>query len=252
MSLYGRRRVLAGLGAAALMMRPLSAAAAGNPPSLLLRRLTRDIFLHESLIDYGNGQYGRSNGLVVLCGDRAVLIDTAVTEAATAELLDRIRMPVAELIITHAHSDRMGGIAVVDDRGIPSLIYEKGLAKAAALGYRSPTGSWSGRAHAVTIGGRRFELFFPGGAHSFDNVVVYLPDARLLFGGCMVRAAAADNPGGIEFARVCDWSRSLRALEVRFPDARVIVPGHGEPGGFELLRHTARLVAPAFEARACD
>jgi hypothetical protein len=30
-------------------------------------------------------------------------------------------------------------------------------------------------------------VFFPGAAHSADNVVVYFPKKRLLFGGCMIK-----------------------------------------------------------------
>ncbi|MDA5193551.1 MBL fold metallo-hydrolase [Govanella unica] len=244
-----RRAVLAGLAAGLVL--PGKAFAGPVVPQLYLQRLTADIWMHVSWIDYGGTAFGASNGLVVRCGDRVVLVDTPCTEGYTAELLDRIRMPVAQLIITHAHSDRLGGIAVTEDRGIPSLIHELGLAKAVALGYRAPSATWNGVSHRLTIGGRGFELFFPGGAHSFDNTVVYLPDARLLFGGCMVRGAVADNPGGIEFADVCNWPRALMALEQRFPKARIVVPGHGDAGGFGLLRHTARLVAPPFQERGC-
>jgi arylsulfatase A-like enzyme len=41
------------------------------------------------------------------------------------------------------------------------------------------------------------------------------------------------------------WPRSLAALEQALPDARLVVPGHGAPGGPELLRHTHDLLAAA-------
>ena len=246
-----RRAAVQGLLLAALLPK-IARAAAETPPPLQLRRLAKDIFMHVSWVNYGGKGFVASNGLVVLVRDGAVLIDTPCNAAYTTALLERIRMPVLQVIFTHAHDDRTGGHPVTLARGIPSLAYVKSSAKMEALGLGVPTAVWDGLSHALTIGGRRFELFYPGGAHSFDNSVVYLPDRALLFGGCMVRAEAATNPSGIQFADVCHWPKALRALELRYPKARVVVPGHGEPGGFSLLRHTGRLVAPAFESRACS
>jgi glyoxylase-like metal-dependent hydrolase (beta-lactamase superfamily II) len=41
------------------------------------------------------------------------------------------------------------------------------------------------------------------------------------------------------------WPASLARLKARFPDARLIVPGHGDPGGWELVDNTLRLLAAA-------
>jgi hypothetical protein len=38
------------------------------------------------------------------------------------------------------------------------------------------------------------------------------------------------------------WPRAIATLQQRYRDVRVVVPGHGEPGGPELLVHTRELL----------
>jgi glyoxylase-like metal-dependent hydrolase (beta-lactamase superfamily II) len=75
----------------------------------------------------------------------------------------------------------------------------------------------------LSLGGETVEIFYPGPAHSPDNIVVYFPSAKLLFGGCMVRADG--QLGNLTDADLKKWPESIRKL--RKYDARLIVPGHG-------------------------
>lgn len=43
-------------------------------------------------------------------------------------------------------------------------------------------------------------------------------------------------------ADLAEWPNTIRALERKYPEAKIIVPGHGQPGGTELLRHTEELI----------
>jgi len=54
--------------------------------------------------------------------------------------------------------------------------------------------------------------------------------------------------GNTDDADIAHWDDAVVAVEARYPDARIIVPSHGPPGGRELLRHTIDL-ARAQEAR---
>jgi glyoxylase-like metal-dependent hydrolase (beta-lactamase superfamily II) len=80
-------------------------------------------------------------------------------------------------------------------------------------------------------------------------VVVWLPDVKVLFGGDLLRSAEARSLGNTREADLGTWPASLAAVERAFPDARLLVPGHGSPGGRELLRHTSDLLASSGEAR---
>lgn len=91
---------------------------------------------------------------------------------------------------------------------------------------------------SFTLGGETVRVIYPGAGHSADNVIVYFPARRVLFGGCMVRSGA--TLGNTADGDLGQWDRAAEAALALSP--RVVVPGHGEPGGQELLRRTVELV----------
>jgi metallo-beta-lactamase class B VIM len=89
------------------------------------------------------------------------------------------------------------------------------------------------------------EVFYPGPAHTRDNVVVWLPGSRVLAGGCAVRAGGATALGNVADADVPQYAASMRRVLARYPEPEIVVPGHGAPGGVELLRNTIEVAARA-------
>ncbi len=241
--------------AAALPVLTLPPTAAGEPtldPGLAVR-LDAELELEplgEGLwLWRGVGRFsGRpvpANGLVVAGDGEAVVVDTPWTDRLTGLLLGWVEEevgPVAAVVATHFHPDRLGGIGEVERRGIASWGQRQTARLAAAADLRPPAASFL-RQHVLEAAGAELELFFPGPGHSPDNVVVYLPGARLLFGGCLLKSATSTGLGYLGDADVESWAASLAAVGARFPDALRVVPGHGAPGGRELLEHTRELVA---------
>jgi metallo-beta-lactamase class B len=95
---------------------------------------------------------------------------------------------------------------------------------------------------SLTIGEEKFEVYFPGESHTIDNTVVYIHSRKILFGGCMVFSANRQAPGFIEHANMVDWAGSVEKVAMRFPDADVVVPGHGSAGDLSLLNHTIEVL----------
>jgi glyoxylase-like metal-dependent hydrolase (beta-lactamase superfamily II) len=95
----------------------------------------------------------------------------------------------------------------------------------------------------VALGSRVLELRDVGPGHTEDTIVVWLPDVRILFGGDLVRSAASRSLGYTAEANLEAWPASVQALIEAYGDALLIVPGHGAPGGRELLDHTLELLA---------
>lgn len=56
----------------------------------------------------------------------------------------------------------------------------------------------------------------------------------------MVKSMNAGK-GNVADANVTEWSNTIERVAVKFPDAKVVVPGHGSYGGMELLEFTAKL-----------
>ena len=81
---------------------------------------------------------------------------------------------------------------------------------------------------------------FYGEGHTRDNVVGYIPSEKALFGGCLIKSVNASK-GFIGDANVSEWSNSVGRIKRELPDLKIVIPGHGEYGGVELLDYTIEL-----------
>ena len=212
-----------------------------------------------------------SNSLLVEAADGTlVLCDTPMTEAATVHLLHWARERFGNrdwvVVNAHFHPDCTAGNAAMIDAGADvwassrtaELLEERGQEFLDALATQNASDSSLARDFRNTrlalpthvfdpdstvelpIHGERVVVFFPGPAHSPDNVVTFFEDRGLLFAGCLCLSAERDRPGYVGDADVVSWPASVRNVEAL--GAHVVVPGHGVPGGPELLEHTAAVL----------
>ena len=216
-------------------------------PAVDLRLLRPGVWVHTSRYALPDGSVIPSNGLVVKDGGGLVLIDTAWGETLTADLLDEIqreiKLPVRRAIVTHAHGDRLAGADWLRRRGIPVFASASTIRRAMEVGLAVPSDSLSGLrkpGDAEWVGS--VEVFFPGPAHSPDNVMVWVPAARVLFGGCAVKSADSASLGNLADADTRAWPEAIRRAMERYPSAEVVMPGHGAEGGKDLLAHTMSLL----------
>ncbi|HYE80132.1 MAG TPA: subclass B1 metallo-beta-lactamase [bacterium] len=217
-------------------------------PDLHVAALQPGVWLHTSWRTLPGGARFPSNGLLVQAGDSLLLIDTAWGEEPTEALLrwadTTLHLPLARAIVTHAHDDRMGGLPCLRRRHVPVLTHpltwydapRRGLALPDTLaGLRTPGA-------AVQVGS--VEVFFPGPAHTPDNLMVWLPRTRILFGGCAVRPLSSPDLGNVADAVVPAWPDAIRRTRHRYGKrARLVVPSHGSPAGPRALTHTLRLLS---------
>lgn len=205
------------------------------------------VWLHTSYKDLGSGVPFPSNGLLVRAGDELVLVDTAWTDAKTVAVLDWARselgMEVARAIVTHAHDDKMGGVAALHERGIPTLAGELTNRLAPQRGLEPAHRSLElGEPREIAEG---VEAYFPGPGHTADNIVVYLAAGNILFGGCLVRPAGSSSLGYTADADLDQWAETIEGVRDRFGEAEIVVPSHGAPGDRRLLDHTIALAREA-------
>ena len=217
--------------------------ATGLPGDLYVEPLEPGLWRHVSHRVLETAGRVPSNGLVVATPDGALLVDTAWTPEQTDALLDWTEAhvgPVQAVLVTHAHDDRIGGIETVHGRGIPSYGLEATSKLSEAQGGPPLTHPFATELSLAEFG-IPGEVFYPGPGHTVDNAVVWLEDSGTLFGSCMVRAATW-GIGNLEDAVPEAWPESAALLVERYGNARRVVPGHGDPGGPELLVRTQALV----------
>jgi metallo-beta-lactamase class B len=84
--------------------------------------------------------------------------------------------------------------------------------------------------------------YFLGAAHSLDNIVVWIPSENILFPGCMVKSLDSPNLGNVADGDLVAYPATLDRLMNKFKTAYIVIPGHGKPGGLDLLIHTRILL----------
>ena len=227
--------------------------------SLSISPLDRNVWLVSHTYPW------QCNSLVVLMSDKtAVFVDTTCSPAAMDAVIrwtKRELKPTKMIAVnTHFHIDRLGGNAALAKAGIPiygsettcDMIDERGKESQQRLAswiedpkiacyyrefvYVKPDRVFNdGKPFVLKFGFETMRLEYPGVAHSDDNLIVRFPERGILFGGCMIMATDQEN------ARWDDgngmlWFASLSRIDTN--GIRILVPGHGKPGGLELYRHT--------------
>ena len=64
----------------------------------------------------------------------------------------------------------------------------------------------------------------------------------MLYGGCAVHELSSTSAGNVADADLAEWPTSVERIQKHYPEAEVVIPGHGLPGGLDLLQHTANVV----------
>jgi metallo-beta-lactamase class B len=192
-------------------------------------------------------EWGRvpANGLIVIDQDKAIMVDTPWTPEQTAVLLDwvekNLKAKVEAVIVSHSHVDCLGGLPEIHKRGITSIGLKKTRELALAAGVEAPKRTFTDE-YKINVGKKEVELYYPGPGHTDDNIVTWIADEKVLFGGCLVKAGDATNLGNTAEADLAAWPATLTKVKSRYPQARLVVPGHGDPGGPELIDHTLELL----------
>jgi len=212
---------------------------------LEIREIAEGVYIHTTYRDIAGVVRFPSNGLLIASGNEAFLVDTAWGVEETEALLNwastQLQVSITGAVFTHADEDRMIGVDVLREAGARSYAIDKTFQEARRKGINLPD-SMIVHNQSLYVGTRKIETGVPGPGHSRDNIVVYLPDSGILFGGSMVRPLNTISLGNVDDADIEEWARSLANVHHRFRETEVVIPSHGKEGDMELLYHTVQLV----------
>lgn len=168
---------------------------------------------------------------------KATVVDPGDDIAKIVHLLEKHRLQVEQIIITHAHIDHVGGAARLKKlTGAPIYMNQHDLpllkmmdTQAGWLGIatpeiQSPDVSAEDGLQLIAAGQTAHVLHTPG--HTQGSICLHLPEQHLLLAGDTLFAGSigrTDLPGG-------DFRSILQSLHNRLmllPDETRVIPGHG-------------------------
>lgn len=187
-----------------------------------------------------------ANGLLIKTSEGVVVVDAPWTNEQSVALVNWVKEKWQEeikvVIACHSHIDCVGGLEALHAAGAESYSLTMTQEFLSESDFATPVHGFSDSLW-LNYGGVEMELFYPGAAHAKDNIVVWLTKSQILFGGCAVKTTANKGLGNTADADIGAWPNTINSLIERYPNARYIVPGHGDIGGIEYLDHTLKILS---------
>ena len=91
------------------------------------------------------------------------------------------------------------------------------------------------------LGKKEISCYYLGAAHTLDNIVIWLPSEQVLFAGCVLKGMKFKNLGFTGDGDIDEYPNTLKRVLNKFPNAKIVIPGHGRFGGIELIHHNIKL-----------
>ncbi|MGH9692339.1 MAG: MBL fold metallo-hydrolase [Candidatus Acidiferrales bacterium] len=216
--------LIAGLAAIATV-----AAAQTQTPPLSVKPLSGDVY-------WTQGGAGGNTGIIV-GKDGVVVIDAKTTPESAREVLADIAKitpkPVTDVIITHSDADHVNGLAafpmgltIIAQENCKKEMEESLNSSRPAPRDYMPTKTVD-KKEATTIDGVRMELLHFAPAHTSGDLIIYLPQQKIVFTGDIVTAQLPypiihlEKNGSSE-----GWIESMKGILAL--NADTFVPGHGD------------------------
>ena len=214
-----------------------------NSP-LKISHLMGDFYIYKTYNEY-KGALISANAMYLVTDEGVVLFDAPWDKSQFQPLLDSIKSKhkkdVVMYFATHSHDDRSGGLGFYGQKGIKTYtikltdqILKNKNEKRAEFVIPNDT--------VFKVGQYKFEVCYPGKGHAPDNIVVWFDKEKVLYGGCFVKSAEAEDLGYLGDADVNEWEKSIKKVQTKFKNPKYIIPGHDDWTDMESLNHTLKLV----------
>jgi metallo-beta-lactamase class B len=242
--------------------------------SITITTIDEGTYLVIQQMPYGRFSVGCNSLLVRVSGKSFVWCDTPCEPQSTKLVYEWAMKTFGDVnlveINTGFHNDNLGGNEYLLSKGVPvygsdvtaKFVLERGAEEkekiiksfsdsdnspyhqaCRQMTFMPPNHTFDlGKGLKLEFAEESVEVFYPGPSHTIDNVVVYFPKRKVLFGGCMVKALSAKDAGYTADADMQAWPRSVEKVLAKYKEAKIVVPGHGDYSDTELLKHTIELI----------
>ncbi len=210
---------------------------------LKITPLTGDFYIYTTYNVY-EGNYIPAHGMYLLTENGAVLFDTPWDTTQFQPLLDSIKLKhnkiVTICIATHWHSDRTEGIEYYKKQRIKT--YTTTLTDKFSRENNKKRATFLMTKDTVfNVGKYSFEVYYPGEGHTADNIIVWFDKEKILYGGCLIKGADAENLGYLGDANVTEYETTLRKVQIKCPNPKYIIVSHHDWTNLNSLKRSIKL-----------
>jgi cyclase len=182
---------------------------------------------------------GGGNSAVIVGSNGVIVVDTKTSAAGSMELQADIAKitpkPITTVFVTHSDGDHVNGLAAFP-AGLTIIAQENcktemqaapNAAPGGALADRMPTRTVTKNMEDMTIEGVHLRVYHFVPAHTTGDLMVYLPDEKIMFTGDIVATQVPyplihlEKNGSSE-----GWITTMKGILAT--DATTFVPGHGD------------------------
>jgi len=212
---------------------------------LIVKKITDHIYVHVSYLNTDDfGKVG-CNGMLVFNNGEGVIFDSPTDNQSAEELIKfvthTLKGEITAIIPTHFHDDCVGGIEKFEAQNIPTYATKRTIEflKKNGQKFSQPVHSFDDHL-TLKIGTLEVRAEYFGQGHTKDNIVGYVPSDNVIFGGCLIKEIGAGK-GFLGDANIEQWPTTVEKLKSKYPEVKIVIPGHGQLGGIGLLDYTIKL-----------
>jgi metallo-beta-lactamase class B len=207
---------------------------------LKISQLTGDFYIYTTYNTYQESQVP-ANGMYLVTNTGVVMFDTPWDTTQFQPLLDSIKLKHNKSVVmcfaTHWHSDKTAGLEYYRQQGIKTYttvltdeLSKKNNKKRAEFLMTSDT--------VFQVGQYSFETYYPGQGHTEDNIIVWFKKEKILFGGCLIKGADAEDLGYLGDGNVTAYATTLKNVEKKCRKPDFIVVAHSDWKNINSLKHS--------------
>lgn len=138
---------------------------------------------------------------------------------------------------THWHSDKTAGLEYYRKQGIRTytteltdMLSKKNKMKRAEFLMTNDT--------VFSVGSYSFATYYPGQAHTEDNIVIWFEREKILYGGCLIKGADDKNLGFLGDGNVSEYASTLKRVQKKFKNPKFIIIAHSDWNNINSLSHS--------------
>nr|WP_229320925.1 BlaB/IND/MUS family subclass B1 metallo-beta-lactamase [Larkinella knui] len=210
---------------------------------LKIAHLTGDFYIYTTYNTYEDSRVP-ANGMYLVTNQGVVMFDTPWDTTQFQPLLDSIKVRHNKQVImcfaTHWHSDKTAGLDYYRQQGIKTYttvltdeLSKKNNKKRAEFLMTKDT--------VFQVGPYSFATYFPGPAHTEDNIVIWFDKEKILFGGCLIKGVDAKDLGFLGDGNTAEYASTLKRVQKKYPNPKFIIVAHSDWKDINSLKHSLRM-----------